>query len=143
MQSRRFFHRELCIVALAACCGAFAGCRDSLESEVSGQVTLDGAKVGPGTIVFAPVGAAHNPATGTIQVDGTYFMNSNRTRGLPAGRYQVAVTVFDQPAVPMGQRSTVAAPLITPEKYADPATSGLEFDVAPGSNKINVELTSQ
>lgn len=121
---------------------ASLGCGGGKESQVSGHVKLDGNPVGPGTIVFVPAEGASNPADGAIQVDGSYSLKTSRTDGLNPGKYKVTVTVLDQPEVQPGERSMIAAKLITPEKYRDPATSGLEFSVEPGSNKIDVELTS-
>jgi hypothetical protein len=142
MKHRLSFAKSLAALALA--CAPLLGCGgDGMESEVTGSVTLDGKAVGPGTIVFAPVAGEQNPATGTIQVDGTYFLTSNRARGLPAGRYKASVTVFDQPTVPLGERSYVQPKFVTPEKYADPSTSELEYDVQAGSNAIDVELKSE
>lgn len=114
-----------------------------MEAEVSGRVTLDGKPVGPGTIVFSPVGGTTNPADGAIQVDGTYFLKTSREVGLPAGKYDVGITVLDQPDVKPGERSMEAAKYITPQKYADPSTSGLQYEVEPGSNSIDVELSSR
>ena len=50
-------------------CAAIAhGCSGSdFESQVSGKVTLDGAAIGPGFLVFAPVTGGTNPANGAIQ----------------------------------------------------------------------------
>lgn len=125
------------LLASAGGCGG-----GGMGAEVSGRVTLDGKPVGPGTIVFAPPEKGANPATGTIQIDGTYVLMSNRLPGLPAGRYRASVMVFDQPPTAPGERSTVAPKLVTPQKYADPATSGLEYDVAAGSQTIDVPLVS-
>jgi hypothetical protein len=130
--------------ALALAFVAWAGCGgDGMESTVSGRVTLDGTPVGPGTVVFAPAAGEQNPATGTIQVDGAYELKSNRTAGLPAGRYKASVSVFDQAPVAPGERSYEQAKLVTPQKYADPSTSDLEYDVEPGFNMIDIELKSE
>jgi hypothetical protein len=123
---------------------AALGCSGSgLESQVSGTITLDGQPVGPGTVVFAPVDGVTNPADGAIQLDGSYFLKTSREIGLKAGKYKASVSVFDQPEVTPGVRSMTPAKLITPQKYADPATSGLEYDVEPGKNGIDIELTSK
>jgi hypothetical protein len=120
------------------------GCsRSEFEADVAGKVTLDGASVGPGTVVFVPSDGASNPATGTVQVNGEYFLKSNRIRGLPPGHYKAAVSIIHQDPVPAGERSTVPAKLVSPAKYADPATSGLEFDVDPGENTLNIDLSSK
>jgi len=114
-----------------------------MESHVSGKVTLDGNGVGPGVVVFVPTGDQGNPATGAIQPGGDYFLKTYRDSGLSAGKYKVSVSVFDQPPVKPGERSMVAAKLITPEKYVSAETSGLEYDVERGSNTIEIPLTSK
>jgi hypothetical protein len=35
------------------------------------------------------------------------------------------------------------AKLVTPQKYADTETSGLQYTVAPGDNTIDIELSSK
>ena len=114
-----------------------------MESDVSGTVTLDGKGIGPGTIVFAPAEKGGKPATGSIEADGTYSLNTSRDLGLAAGSYQVAVSIRQMPQnVKRGDRPPPGKPLI-PEKYEDQATSGLRYDVAPGSNTINIPLVSR
>ena len=119
------------------------GCSQRLESTVSGTVTLDGERIGPGVVNFSLVSGDANPAIGAIQPDGSYFLKTSRTEGLLAGKYKVAVSVFVQPAnLRPGERSMAEPKLRTPEKYDSCDTSGLEFDVAPGSNTIDIKLTS-
>jgi hypothetical protein len=120
------------------------GCRgSSMESEVSGTVTLDGKKLGPGTIVFAPVADGGKPATGSIESDGSYSMKTSRASGLAAGAYQVAVSIREMPQnVKRGDRPPLGK-LLIPEKYEDYRSSGLKYDVAPGRSTINVELISR
>ena len=123
---------------------AISGCSSSsMESDVSGTVTLDGGGIGPGTIVFAPAEKGGKPATGSIEADGTYSLNTSRDLGLAAGNYRVAVSIRQMPQnVKRGDRPPPGKPLI-PEKYEDQATSGLRYDVAPGSNTINIPLVSR
>src|SRR5215213_9123960 len=117
-------HRGVLFAAIVAA----AGCSGSgPESEVTGKVTLDGQPVGPGAVVFAPIEGQTNPADGAIQLDGSYFLKTSREIGLKPGTYKVSVSVFDQPEVKPGERSMVPAKLITPQKYADTETSGLEY----------------
>jgi len=127
----------LLMIALTGCGGS------GMDSQVSGQVKLDGQAVGPGAVVFAPIEGNSNPADGAIQLDGTYFLKTSREVGLKAGAYKVSVSVFDQPQVKPGERSMVAAKLKTPQRYADILTSGLEYTVEPGKNHIDIELTSK
>jgi hypothetical protein len=131
--------KVVCVSLLATLgCGGSA-----MESEVSGNVTLDGQPVGPGAIVFAPVDGTTNPADGAIQIDGSYFLRTSREEGLKSGEYKVSVSVFEQPDVPPGERSTIPAKLVTPQKYADVQSSGLQYTVVPGKNTIDIELSSK
>ena len=145
------FIRALNVRSSRACRGALAtslvvigGCSgSSMEAEVSGTVTLDGQAVGPGAVVFAPAEGQSNPADGAIQLDGSYFLKTSREVGLKPGDYKVSVSVFDQPEVRPGERSMTPAKLVTPQKYADTETSGLQYTVEPGENTIDIELSSK
>ncbi len=94
-------------------------------------------------ITFVPVKGATNPSDGAIQIDGSYSLKTGREVGLKPGRYRASATVLDQPDVQPGERSYEAPKLVTPQKYADPSTSGLEYDVTTGRNTIDVVLTSK
>jgi hypothetical protein len=131
----------LALVALSVC--ALPGCGSDLGATVSGTVTLDGKRVGPGMVTFVPVEGATNPADGAIQIDGSYSLKTGREVGLKPGRYRASATILDQPDVKPGERSYEAPKLVTPQKYSDPSTSGLEYDVKPGSNTIDVPLSSK
>lgn len=119
------------------------GCSDhSLESEVSGRVQLDDVPIGPGTVVFAPAGGK-NPAIGAIDANGNYSLKTSRTVGLDPGNYRVAVSVREVPAnVQLGDRLPPGR-LLHSEKYESIETSGLEFEVKPGNNTIDIELLSE
>jgi hypothetical protein len=129
------------LIVIAA---ALAGCSGSdLGAEVSGQVTLDGESVGPGVVVFAPVDGKSNPPEGAIMPDGSYFLKTSRDLGLRPGAYKVAVSVYNSPDVKPGERSTVLPKLVTPEKYSSAETSGLQYEVKPGDNTIDIDLLSK
>jgi hypothetical protein len=127
--------------AVLAC--VLAGCSgDRLESQVSGVVTLDGQPIGPGTVVFAPADGGP-PATGSVGEDGRYTLKTSRAEGLAAGTYRVALSIRKIPEnfnpadrLPPGES-------LIPEKYEQSSTSGLEFEVSPGNNTIDLPLTSQ
>jgi hypothetical protein len=134
------------------CCSAVAllafgtamGCsRSGMESSVSGTVSLEGKPIGPGTVSFVPSDKTQNPAVGTIQPNGSYYLKSNRVEGLPAGNYQAAVTVYEPINLPPGERSSTPSKPVHPDRYMSPETSGLAFEVKPGSNTINIDLTSK
>jgi hypothetical protein len=132
------------ILTLGMVVPSFIGCSgSSMESEVSGTVTLDGKKIGPGMIVFVPSEPGGKPATGSIEADGSYTMNTSRALGLKAGSYRVAISIHEMPQnVKRGDRPPPGK-LLTPAKYEDDTTSGLQYQVKPGSNTINIELSSR
>ncbi len=114
-----------------------------MDSQVSGKVTLDGKQTGPGVVVFVSEGSQSNPATGAVNLNGDYSLKTGRDKGLSAGKYKVSVSIFDQPTdVKPGERSMKEAKLVSPEKYVSATSSGLEFEVQPGNNTIDIELKS-
>jgi hypothetical protein len=121
----------------------FMGCNSSSqESQVVGSVKLDGDPIGPGTVVFAPVEGGRKPATGSIDADGNYSLNTSREAGLAAGKYAVAVSIREMPQnVKRGDRPPLGK-LLIPEKYEQSSTSGLEYQVEPGTNTIDIELSN-
>lgn len=128
----------LAVPAISGCSGG------SLGSNVSGVVTLDGNPIGPGVAIFAPVGGKENPAIGAIQPDGTYFLKTSQERGLRPGTYHVALQIHEVPTdLAPGQRDTRPTKSRIPQKYTAVESSGLEFEVEPGSTTINIELTSR
>jgi hypothetical protein len=93
-------------------------------------------------VVFAPIEGG-KPATGSIESDGSYMLKTSREEGLTAGKYKAAVSVREMPQnVKRGDRPPPGK-LLIPEKYEQSTTSGLEYEVKPGDNTINIELTSQ
>ncbi|HVT28187.1 MAG TPA: hypothetical protein VHE81_09245 [Lacipirellulaceae bacterium] len=70
-------------------------------------------------------------------------MSTNHEVGLSAGKYKVGISIREVPTnVKRGDRPPPGK-LLIPERYEDSATSGLEYDVAPGRNTIDIELKSQ
>lgn len=133
-------YRVLLFGAIAILVGGCGG--TSQEAEVSGTVMLDGKPIGPGVVVFSPI-EGKSPATGSIQVDGSYAMKTSREMGLAAGKYRASVSVREMPAhVNPGER-VPPGKLLIPEKYEISTTSGLEYDVNPGSNTIDIDLSSK
>jgi hypothetical protein len=121
-----------------------AGCsRSGLESSVTGSVTLDGKALGLGGVVFAPLSGGGNPSVGTIGRNGQYTLRTANTLGLNAGKYRVCVNALDTPNPPPGVRDTTPPKQLVPEKYTNLDTSGLEYEVKPGSNTFNIDLSSK
>jgi hypothetical protein len=124
---------------------SIVGCSHSgFNSQVSGRVTLDGKTIGPGVVVFAATEAGKgNPAHGTIQPNGSYTLATANAAGLNPGKYKVSVSVIDEPPPPPGVRNMTLGKQLVPEKFTDVNTSGLQFEVTPGNNTINIELASK
>ena len=132
-------------ILLAAASIATLGCSGSkYDSQVSGTVRLDGQEIGPGVITFAPPGLAKNPALGAIETDGSYFLKTSRDVGLNSGEYTVSIQIVEIPTdLAPGQRDIRPTKSRIPMKYTSNDTSGLKFDVAPGRNTIDIEMTSK
>jgi hypothetical protein len=130
-----------------ACCAlplVFAvGCGGPFDASVEGLVTLDGAVVPAGSISFVPTNGGPQ-AYAVVNESGTYEVFTGREAGLPSGDYSVAIVSRKQPKTTHSEAGGPAPPgeAITPRWYASPQTSGLTFKVEPGSNDINLELTS-
>lgn len=121
------------------------GCGGAFESHVYGKVTLDGQPIGPGVITFAPDHETARPAVGQIAASGSYRLETGKEVGLPPGHYRVAVQVYKPPdhELQPGERVMTPSEPLVPEKFTSVTTSGLEYDVAPGRNQIDLHLTSE
>ena len=111
-----------------------AGCGGKLPGRISGAVTLDGAPLRTGTIVFHPdmPGAA---AYAAIDENGNYTVRTGNDQGLIPGDYVATVVATTGPP-PNGK-------LLTPSRYGNVQQSGLRFAVAPGDNRIDIGLRTQ
>ena len=121
-----------------------AGCGGPYDSSVTGIVTLDSQPLTLGTVAFFP-SAGGPPAYGQVQSDGSYEVRTGREDGLKSGEYQITVVANERPTVaqsPNGGPPPPGKP-ITPIWYRTVDSSGLNFTVAPGSNDIPLDLTSQ
>ncbi|HBO46054.1 MAG TPA: hypothetical protein DD670_19455 [Planctomycetaceae bacterium] len=133
-------------VAMVAVSGLAAGCGSSLDSSVSGTVTLGGKPLelgnGTGTVSFYPENGGP-AAQANIEPDGTYSIKTGGTKGIRSGAYFVtAVATGPSPPSPPGA-SPLPGPLLIPTRYGTPQTSNLHFPIAPGSNQIDIAITSE
>jgi hypothetical protein len=128
----------VCGIALGA---LTMGCGGVYDADVEGVVKLDGQPIPRGTVSFSS--EKGHTAYGMVQSDGTYHLRTGREDGLPPGNYSVTVAANEASTTP--GRDGGPPPVgkaITPDWYRDPATSGLTFDVQPGGNEINIDLTT-
>ncbi|MFO1002875.1 MAG: carboxypeptidase-like regulatory domain-containing protein [Planctomycetaceae bacterium] len=120
---------------------------------VSGIVTYKGQNV-PGAKVMFMGDGTKPPAVGITNEDGKYSLSSLAGTGAVAGRHVVAVIKESEPdpteKVNMSMEEAAAAAQkpeksskptsLIPAKYADPQTSGLEFEVTSGTNDFPIDL---
>jgi hypothetical protein len=120
------------LLALAGGCGAPVG-------QVSGRVTSQGQPVPraeltltldkqPGEVFYAVSGD-----------DGQYVVDRGEKRGLPPGKYQVAVTDYVQASgapLPGGEEGVV----LRSSRQAIQRTHSLSKEIAAGKNEIEIKL---
>lgn len=119
------------------------GCDNGgLDATVSGTVTVDGKPAPLGEVTFYPMNDDLKSATprGTIEPNGNYSLKVGSKSGLPSGEYRVSVAVMEMRGG--GPNVAPAALSLSPPRYGDPKTSGLTFTVKPGSNTIDLRLSS-
>ena len=129
------------LVLIAGGCGQ--GPKLPPMAEVSGLVTLDGKPLPRGMVQFVPDAAKGNqgpPASGGIGSDGRFRLLTGGLSGAIVGWHLVSVQARKE--VDLNQVSW--APSLIPEKYNDPAKSGLAFEVKAGaSNDCPLNLSSR
>jgi hypothetical protein len=121
-----------CFVVLLAGCG-------SSSSTVSGTITFDGKPLNSGFVLFQPSQGTVQSAN--IQPDGTYTVGQ-----LGLGIAKISITVPPPPSrVPDGVSADPPEAfdlksVFIPRKYGDVATSGLTYEVKPGSQTHDIQL---
>ena len=132
------------VAAAAALCLFVPGCGGG--GSVTGTVTLDGVALTSGAVTFHPTGTGP-AAMGSIGSDGRYELAVGTDKSLPPGEYVVTVDAAEQPPPEQKQTAKKAPPppppkRLTPNKYANKATSDLKVTVKSGNNVIPLELKS-
>ena len=137
-------------LVLGLCLAVTAGCGDGGEggTTVSGKVTVAGAPLTGGTIMFQPVTGGGGEANGMIMADGKYAV-----KGVAPGEYKVTVdtdslrSAASQVKLPGGatpppssaQLNGLTYVKIDP-KYSKAATSGLATTVGTKSHTYDIDL---
>ena len=129
----------LCLVTAGAGCGPGKG-------DMSGTVTFKGKPVTSGTVDFLGSDGIHHYAA--IEGDGTYSI-----KGVPGGAAKVGVYSPDpsdtaalsrggsgKPSRAAQNPGSRAGWFSIPDKYGDPAASGLTFTIKRGPNTYNIDL---
>jgi len=124
---------NLALLVLVGCGGKPAA--------VSGLVTVDGKILDQGSVTFSPTGGGMR-ASGIIQSDGSFQIQTNREAGLDVGEYDVAVV--SREIISTGPNSPPRpGKYLAPKIYGKTRTSGLHFKVEQGSNEIDLALSSK
>ena len=110
-----------------------AGCGSESDprAQVRGTVRYRNQLLTSGTVVFVPDidrGTPNVLAIGTIKPDGTYQLQTDQNPSLAPGWYRVTIVAG------FGPDSTMR--LALPDKYRDPARSGLEREVKAGKENV-------
>jgi hypothetical protein len=108
---------------------------DGPLSPVHGKVFFQGKPLPRGTIVFTPDparGGAGPQASGDIQPDGTFILHTASVEGAVPGWHRVTILALEPPSTDPGAPKFIIPRSLIPEKYRDPAQSGLAFEVLPG-----------
>ena len=140
------FGRLLGIAVLLSAAGCGGGSSGTL---MSGKVTLAGAPVTGGTVIFEPLGGGGQAASGTIQADGTYSVPN-----VPAGDCKVTVdteylrtTAGNTPKLPGGIDAPPSAASLNglkyvkiDAKYSKVATTDIKVTVAGSKQTFDIAL---
>ena len=122
---------------------AVAGCSDKDRGYVTGTVTLGGTPVGPGSVMFEPIGPDNSTtraAVGHFKDDGKYVLKSAGNRaGAQVGEYQVTIHAGGEGAFGDEQTGSNQTSRI-PDRYRDSRSSDLTATVEPGKQTIDSDL---
>jgi hypothetical protein len=110
-------------------------------ASVSGKVTYNGNPVPKGTITFQAVDSKGRNATGAIQPDGSYTLQTEQPAdGAQLGEYRVAISARDDVVLDYLPPKPIPPKRLAPEKYENPQTSGLTASVKSGRNTFPFDL---
>jgi hypothetical protein len=110
-------------------------------AKVTGKVTYNGKPVTKGTITFVTIDKTGRNATGAIQPDGSYTLQTEEPGdGAQLGDYNVTIAARDEEILDYTPPKPIPPKRLVPEKYEKPQTSGLTKKVVSGSNSFNFDL---
>lgn len=147
-QKKLLIGAGIAIVVIAILWFAFMGKK---EARVSGTVTLDGTPLPEAQIVFVGEDANNNsPVVAQSDEAGKFVLIGLNGGGVPPGKYRAAVSkqTLKDGTRPTGEeleRARVEERLVNtlPKIYEDRATTPLQFEFHPGTNKVDLELKKQ
>jgi len=125
---------------------AVVGCGGSGEglAVVKGKISYKGKAVPNGTVNFIPDDPNKPSATGEIQSDGSYslqtYQGSRPNQGAVIGKHKVVIVAMQDMASRLPEERVALPPPIVPVKYTSPATSDLKAQVEDKENTIDFDL---
>ena len=129
-------------------CVGMVGCSSAPEETypVEGTVTLDGKPLEGGSVLFLQTTSSESDknytARGKIDSEGHYELSTfGKNDGAVAGKFRVAVMSGYEPTGEAGGPPPPKKDV--PGIYRNPDTSGLQFEVEPKTNKIDIPLVSR
>ena len=131
--------RRLTMLAALAFLAGVAGCRGG-QYPVHGRVVYeDGSPVTEGIVIGEKVeGDRRVKAQGSVQSDGTFSWGTQSPGdGAEPGKYRVVVVPR---AVGEKEASQGVRPAVD-RKFSNPQTSGIDFEVKPGRNELDITVT--
>lgn len=148
-------------LTLAGCTGSEDKWTKELPETVpaAGVVLLDGKPVERAAVVLSPMPPAKHPAQALTRADGTFELKAFPAKdGAVPGSYQVGVTknvetgagaAKDPASYGLDAAHAAESPAliefknVLPQKYANPASSGLKVEIPPeGTSELKIELKS-
>jgi hypothetical protein len=128
----------------------FAGCGGSPEKvyPVQGTVNLDGTPMIAGTVLFEPFepgeSGLRHAGRSTIDSEGHYSLTTfEKGDGAMVGRHHVMVIPMREWMGADRPSYVKEIPRDVPDKYTSPETTPLEFEVKPGENRYDIELSTK
>lgn len=133
----------LFVAAIAGLLTTGCGSDGPTMGRVSGTVNYQGKPLSTGTVTFVATNGTNPNATGTIQSDGSYSLQTTEPDdGAVVGDYKVAITDVDSAVynTPMPGMPPEVPKSAIPNKYSDSNSSGLTATVEAGRNTKNFDL---
>ena len=129
-------------LALAVLVPMACGSSGPEMARVKGRVTYQGKPVPKGTITFQATAPEGRNATGQIDPDGYYTLQTEEPGdGALVGSYLVAISARDEAVLDYIPKKPIPPKFLVPAKYEDPAKSGLKRAVPRGGGTMDFELT--
>lgn len=134
------------LLLVVACLSVVLGCGRGGEglAVVKGKITYKGKPVPNGTVNYLPADPNKPSATGEIQADGSYamqtYLGSRPSQGAVIGKHKVVIVAMQDMASRLPEERVPLPPPIVPIKYTSPATSDLKAEVEDKENTIDFDL---